>query len=75
MACGDRPEDLPRFAEYWNSLAASDAGVREIEARIRRADGIYRWFFFRCSPLCEVPVGMHEVQTAQQRIGSHFSGA
>jgi len=43
------PEDLPRLDEYWNSLAASDAGTREIEARIRRADGIYRWFLLRCS--------------------------
>jgi formate hydrogenlyase transcriptional activator len=47
------PEDLPRLAEYWDSLAASDTDAREIEARIRRADGVYRWFLFRCSPLSE----------------------
>jgi formate hydrogenlyase transcriptional activator len=47
------PEDLPRLAEYWDSLAASDTDAREIEARIRRADGVYRWFLLRCSPLSE----------------------
>ncbi len=50
------PEDLPRLAEHWHSLAGSDAGEREIEVCIRRADGVYRWFLFRCSPLGEAPV-------------------
>ncbi|HYM59781.1 MAG TPA: PAS domain-containing protein, partial [Thermoanaerobaculia bacterium] len=57
------PEDLPRLAEYWDSLAASDAGAREIEARIRRADGVYRWFLFRCSPLGEAPVEWYVTTT------------
>jgi formate hydrogenlyase transcriptional activator len=57
------PEDLPRLAEYWESLAAADAGAREIEARIRRADGVYRWFLFRCSPLSEAPVEWYVTTT------------
>jgi formate hydrogenlyase transcriptional activator len=57
------PEDLPRFAGYWDSLATPDAGGREIEARIRRADGIYRWFLFRCSSLGEAPVEWYVTTT------------
>ena len=47
------PEDLSRLAEYWDSIAQSGSGSREIEVRMRRADGVYRWFLFRCSPLSE----------------------
>ncbi len=47
------PEDLPRLAEYWNSIAEFGAGPREIEARIRGVDGVHRWFLLRCSPLSE----------------------
>ena len=41
------PEDLPRAMEKWHALlAAGEAG--EIEARLRRHDGVFRWFLF-CS--------------------------
>jgi PAS domain S-box-containing protein len=44
------PDDLNRLADYWQSvLASGEAG--EIEVRLRRFDGIYRWFLFRASPL------------------------
>jgi PAS domain S-box-containing protein len=44
------PEDLPRLLDYWKSILASgQAG--EIEARLRRFDGTYRWFLFRGVPL------------------------
>lgn len=44
------PEDLAGLAVYWKSLLA--AGVTgEYEARLRRHDGIYRWFLFRGVPL------------------------
>ena len=46
------PEDLPRVVDYWKSISAS-GGPREIEARIRRSDGVHRWFLFRSSPLRE----------------------
>jgi formate hydrogenlyase transcriptional activator len=43
-------DDLSRFAGYWRSILASgDPG--EIEARLRRFDGVYRWFLFRVNPL------------------------
>src|ERR1700740_2638567 len=44
------PEDRDRLADYRGYLLASgEAG--EIEARLRRFDGEYRWFLFRASPL------------------------
>jgi len=43
-------DDLNRLADYWRStLASGEPG--EIEARLRRFDGVYRWFLFRASPL------------------------
>jgi len=44
------PEDLPRVMEEWRALlAAGEAGG--IEARLRRHDGVFRWFQFRSEPL------------------------
>src|SRR5262249_48233101 len=44
------PDDLGYLTDYWRSrLASGEAG--EIEARLRRFDGSYRWFLFRASPL------------------------
>lgn len=44
------PEDFPRLEAQW-----SDALMRrlpgELEARVRRSDGEYRWFLFRYAPL------------------------
>jgi PAS domain S-box-containing protein len=44
------PDDLDRTMEYWRAVLA-DHEERELEARLRRFDGIYRWFLFRVSPL------------------------
>src|ERR1700682_2012743 len=42
-------DDLNRLVDYWRSvLASGEAG--EIEARLRRFDGVYRWFLFRATP-------------------------
>jgi formate hydrogenlyase transcriptional activator len=46
------PEDLPKWLGQWRSLLASGAGG-EIEARLRRHDGAYRWFLIRVEPLQE----------------------
>src|SRR6185437_2961769 len=46
------PEDLNRLVEYYLSMFASGA-PGEIEARLRRFDGEYRWFLFRASPSCD----------------------
>jgi len=42
-------EDRDRLMDFWRRLLASgEAG--EIEARLRRHDGDYRWFLFRVEP-------------------------
>jgi formate hydrogenlyase transcriptional activator len=44
------PEDLPPLMETWQELLVSgEAG--EIEARLRRHDGVYRCFLIRVEPL------------------------
>lgn len=43
------PDDLPSLMERWTKMLAS--GVPdEIEARLRRHDGVYRWFLIRAEP-------------------------
>ena len=44
------PEDLPAVLDEWNKSVAS-GGVFVKEARIRQADGQYRWFLTRGVPL------------------------
>ncbi|SEB54835.1 PAS domain-containing sensor histidine kinase [Terriglobus roseus] len=44
------PDDLPRLLEYWQSVVAAGT-PGEIEARMRRFDGLYRAFLFRATPL------------------------
>ena len=44
------PDDMNRLLEHWRSiLALGKPG--EIEARLRRYDGEYRWFLFNAEPL------------------------
>lgn len=44
------PDDIGRLNDYWlSTISAGQPG--EIEARLRRFDGRYRWFLFRASPL------------------------
>ena len=42
-------DDLNGFVDYWRSILASGE-PGEIEARLRRFDGVYRWFLFRATP-------------------------
>ena len=44
------PDDANGLAEYWRSCLASGTPV-DTEARMRRFDGVYRWFLFRADPL------------------------
>ena len=46
------PDDLTSFVQSWEAIKAT-GGAREIDARLRRFDGQYRWFVFRPSPLPE----------------------
>jgi formate hydrogenlyase transcriptional activator len=43
------PNDLPGLIDYWKSILASGQ-LGECEARMRRFDGVYRWFLFRATP-------------------------
>jgi PAS domain S-box-containing protein len=43
------PDDLPPLMDKWvTMLATGESG--EIEARLRRHDGVYRWFLIRAEP-------------------------
>ena len=43
------PDDLNVLLDYWRTtMALGQSG--EIEARLRRFDGVYRWFLFRATP-------------------------
>ena len=59
-ACGERwqtaihPDDLAGLLDRWRSILASNASG-EMEARLRRSDGEYRWFLFRTRPLADAP--------------------
>ena len=44
------PQDLPRMMDRWREHLAS-GGPGEIEARLRRHDGVFRWFLLRAEPL------------------------
>ena len=44
------PEDVPRVFEKWRAQMAIGEGYED-EMRLRRADGIYRWFIVRTEPL------------------------
>ena len=43
------PEDLPSLMEKWTKMLVSGE-PDEIEARLRRHDGVYRWFLIRAEP-------------------------
>ena len=44
------PDDLGRLMATWEALLAQGE-PGEVEARLRRSDGVYRWFVFRVEPL------------------------
>ncbi len=44
------PDDMNGLMEYWRSCLASGTPL-DAEARMRRFDGIFRWFLFRANPL------------------------
>ena len=43
------PEDLPPIMEKWRAMLVSRE-PDEIESRLRRHDGVYRWFLIRGEP-------------------------
>jgi PAS domain S-box-containing protein len=46
------PDDIERVLSKWRILV-SEGKPREIESRLRRSDGTYRWFLSRCCPLTD----------------------
>jgi PAS domain S-box-containing protein len=42
------PDDLKVLVDYWQTIMVSGE-PGEIEARLRRFDGVYRWFLFRAT--------------------------
>ena len=46
------PDDIERVLSTWRILI-SEGKPREIESRLRRSDGTYRWFLSRCCPLVD----------------------
>ncbi len=44
------PDDLETLDTTWTKIRASGK-EGELEARLRRYDGVYRWFLFRAAPL------------------------
>ena len=46
------PDDLERVLSTWRILI-SEGKPREIESRLKRFDGTYRWFLSRCCPLVD----------------------
>ena len=76
------PDDRQRRTEYWkNLLKAGEPG--EIELRIRRADGNYRWFAVRAYPLRDaggrlerwlsIAWDIDERKKADQQIGDQLT--
>jgi formate hydrogenlyase transcriptional activator len=43
------PEESEHLVHYWRSVVASGQ-PSEMEGRLRRFDGLYRWFLFRATP-------------------------
>jgi PAS domain S-box-containing protein len=46
------PDDTPRMFSAWQEIIVAKRG-REVESRIRGADGAYRWFTLRQNPLLD----------------------
>jgi PAS domain S-box-containing protein len=46
------PDDIERVLSKWRTLI-SEGKPREIESRLRRSDGVYRWFLSRVCPLVD----------------------
>lgn len=71
------PDDRPRLTDDWEAILASGA-QGDIEARMRRFDGTYRWFHVRACPLfgekgevvkwCGINTDIQTRKTAEEAI-------
>ncbi len=46
------PDDWERATSHFDGSVSSGAGF-ELEVRLRKGDGSYRWFLARCNPVCD----------------------
>jgi len=53
------PDDLKVLVEYWQGVLTSGKSG-EIEGRLRRFDGVYRWFLFRATPAFDESGGVEK---------------
>lgn len=70
-------DDLPKLLEHWRSILASGESG-EMDARVRRFDGEYRWFRVHCSPMhdesgqiikwCGVGTDVDDLRRAQETL-------
>src|SRR5215469_5386647 len=51
------PDDLTTLAEKWEAVDDANAGWA-CEVRLRRSDGVFQWFSFRCEPFRD-ETGLH----------------
>jgi PAS domain S-box-containing protein len=78
------PDDLPELLNRWRCILTSNA-LGEMEARLRRSDGKYRWFLFRTRPLtdasgqvtkwCGLNIDIEETRQVEEALHareSHF---
>jgi PAS domain S-box-containing protein len=71
------PGDLPQLLDSWRSILASGE-PGEMEARVRRFDGQYRWFRIQCNPMrdeaghlvkwCGVATDVEDFRRAEQTL-------
>jgi len=71
------PDDLELVLAKWRKLIA-EGKPREIESRLRRSDGHYRWFLSRCCPLVDrsghilgwygSDTDIHDLKTAEATV-------
>src|SRR5271156_5501404 len=71
------PDDLERVLTKWRELIA-EGKPREIESRLRRSDGEYRWFLSRCYPLVDrsghilgwygMDTDIHDLKAAEETL-------
>jgi formate hydrogenlyase transcriptional activator len=46
------PDDVTAFDTKWETVSCAST-VRECEVRLRRSDGVFRWFSFSREPVCD----------------------
>jgi PAS domain S-box-containing protein len=71
------PEDLPKTMDIWRALLATGE-PGDHQARLRRHDGVYRWFLFRCEPLWDetgkivrwygIATDIHDLKQTEEKL-------